>query len=180
MDTSTVFKGTSAMIQNDLIESIHFTMLKAIRTELADTNFIAVQFDEATDISRKAQLSCILRYVNKNGESNERFFKFCDVISNDQSANGISKIILNIIDELDIGAKLVAQVYDGAPVMSGQINGVQAQIKSIYKQALYIHCNAHILNLVLSKSIQTIKDTKQFFTTMSSLAAFFFDIIKTG
>ncbi|KAF3834434.1 hypothetical protein F7725_025638 [Dissostichus mawsoni] len=39
--------------------------------------------------------------------------------------------------------------YDGASVMSGKHSGVQARIKEVEKQAFYVHCNAHSLNLVL-------------------------------
>lgn len=128
LENSTVFKGTSATIKNDLIEAVSNVLLREIRREIQQTEFVAVQLDETTDISRKAQLSSIIRFVGENGECEERFYKFFDV-SNDQSADGITKVVLHVIDELNIGAKLVAKTYDGAPVMSGSINGVQAQIK---------------------------------------------------
>lgn len=36
--------------------------------------------------------------------------------------------------------------------MSGKFNGVQAHIKDIHPLAIYVHCSAHVLNLVVSKS----------------------------
>ena len=42
-----------------------------------------------------------------------------------------------------------AQGYDGASVMSGHVNGVQARIKQQNRKAVYIHCRAHVLNLCI-------------------------------
>lgn len=44
--------------------------------------------------------------------------------------------------------------------MSGQFNGVQAQIRAIYPKAIYVHCAAHSLNLAVSTAcnIQPIRN----------------------
>ena len=39
--------------------------------------------------------------------------------------------------------KLIAQTYDGAAVMSGELNGVQAKVKDSAPDAIFIHCLAH-------------------------------------
>ncbi|XP_068678401.1 52 kDa repressor of the inhibitor of the protein kinase-like [Montipora foliosa] len=59
-----------------------------------------------------------------------------------------------------------AQGYDGASVMSGHINGVQARIQRQNPKAAYIHCRAHVLNLCIVHSsklplIRNIMDTMQ-------------------
>lgn len=51
-------------------------------------------------------------------------------------------------NRLDI-AGIVSQGYDGASVMSGHCSGVQQRIKVVAPQAVYVHCYAHCLNLVL-------------------------------
>ena len=45
----------------------------------------------------------------------------------------------------------ISQCYDGASVMSGSCTGVQQWIKELAPCAIYTHCCAHILNLVLVK-----------------------------
>ena len=45
-----------------------------------------------------------------------------------------------------------AQGYDGASVISGHVNGVQARIKQQNRKAVYIHCRAHVLNLCIVHS----------------------------
>jgi len=38
--------------------------------------------------------------------------------------------------------------------MSGRFNGVQSIIKEQYKTAVYVHCSAHVLNLVICSSCE--------------------------
>ena len=45
-----------------------------------------------------------------------------------------------------------AQGYDGASVMSGHVNGVQARIKQQNRKAVYIQCRSHVLNLCIVHS----------------------------
>jgi hypothetical protein len=57
--------------------------------------------------------------------------------------------------------------------MAGQFNGLQTKIKTIAPQALFTHCYPHVLNLVLSKSCNSIKEARIFFTNLTGLSAFF-------
>jgi len=50
------------------------------------------------------------------------------------------------------GIPVVAQAYDGASVMSGRENGVQMKIREVHPTAVYVHCMAHRLNLVVVQS----------------------------
>ena len=47
------------------------------------------------------------------------------------------------------------QTYDGASVMSGHLNGVQALIRQEYPFAYFVHCAAHRLNLVLCQAVSS-------------------------
>ena len=78
-----------------------------------------------------------------------------------------------ICDKYNFKEKLVAQTYDGAAVMAGHLNGLQAKIKSVAPQALFTHCHAHSLNLVLSKACNISKDCRIFFANLSGFAPFF-------
>jgi hypothetical protein len=53
--------------------------------------------------------------------------------------------------------------YDGASVMLGHLNGVQAQIQREYPFAHFVHCVAHRLNLVLCQAASSIARVKIFF-----------------
>ncbi|GBL72855.1 hypothetical protein AVEN_128053-1 [Araneus ventricosus] len=69
--------------------------------------------------------------------------------------------------------KLVAQACDGAAAFVGQYTGMQALIKSSNPESIFVHCYAHVLNLVLLQSISNIRECKIFFSTLSGLAVFF-------
>lgn len=171
LETSTVFRGLSNRIQNDLIDSISHSLLQEIKSEIANANFVSVLVDETTDVSNTAQFSIVFRYVY-GGETKERFIGFRDVSAN-RSAAAIAELIREYLTEFDCNNKLIAQSYDGAASMSGNVNGVQALIKQTHPQAVYIHCYAHVLNLVLSRSVNNIRECKIFFSNLSGIAAFF-------
>lgn len=99
--SSSVFKGTSSGIQNDLISCITSVLKTKISNELQKANFISIQADETTDVSCKSQMSIIFRYVVDN-KIEERFIRFFDV-SKDKSAFGISEILLTEIKNWNIG-----------------------------------------------------------------------------
>ncbi|XP_060855035.1 zinc finger MYM-type protein 1-like [Metopolophium dirhodum] len=172
--TSTIFTGLSGDIQNDLIQSISNVLLKQIENEIRDTPFVAIIMDETTDIVSKSQLSTVLRYINTidGYEVVERFLGFTDV-SEDRSAKALSEHVFSFISKYACEEKLIAQTYDGAAVMSGQHNGLQSLVRSKYENAIFVHCYAHKLNLVIKQSVEYIKDCKIFFSTLSGLSSFF-------
>lgn len=52
---------------------------------------------------------------------------------------------------------IVAQSYYGASVMSGCLGGVKAKIKEKHPNAIYTHCMAHRLNLVVVDMCKGVK-----------------------
>lgn len=169
---STVFRGTSNRIQNDLMKCIADVLLDSIKREIRDAAFVSIVLDETTDVTNFSQLAVVVRYVKSDGAIQERFLRFLDVTS-DRTAEAMFKIVLDIIEELECGTKLVAQSYDGAAVMAGQLGGLQAKVKERFQNAMFVHCFAHRLNLVLSQSVGLIKDCKVFFSTLGGMAAYF-------
>ncbi|KAL4141365.1 hypothetical protein QTP88_004017 [Uroleucon formosanum] len=98
----------------------------------------------------------------------ERFIGFFDVSKN-KTAAGLSEVILNELSKWDIGQKVVCQTYDAASVMAGEKNGVQSIIQNIYPMAIFIHCYAHQLNLVLFHGAKTIKYVKLYRSSKRSV-----------
>lgn len=88
----------------------------------------------------------------------EKFNGFINC-SESQNARSLSEYILRYHKEcgLSPNAKLVAQSYDGAKVMSGRFNGIQALIKCKFPYAIYAHCMAHRVNLVVLDMCKTVK-----------------------
>lgn len=163
MSNASVFAGTSKTIQNELLDSINYVLRNYIEDELLDVPFFSWQVDETTDITCKSQLSIIFRFV-KNGQLVERFLGFYDV-SSGRTAVNLFNFFMETFQRFDFANKLIAQTYDGASVMAGHLNGLQTKIKSVSPQAIFTHCYAHNMNLVLSNACSSIKEVRIFFPT---------------
>lgn len=171
LESDNLFKGTSSTIQNDLIDALTLTLNEHIQEELNACKFVSVQADETTDVSSCSQMCLIVRYIRKN-EIVERFIDFYDVSAN-KTANGLSQIILDALDTKCIKNKVISQTYDGASVMAGSKGGVQKIVKDSCPNALFIHCYAHQLNLVLMYGANHIKDVKLFVCNLTAFHSFF-------
>jgi len=120
--------------------------------------------DETTDVSSQFQLSIIFRYLLSDGTPVERFWGFFNPTKHD--AKSLSEgIIFNLEKVLETPEMLISQSYDGANAMSGCLNGVQEIIKNNYKNAHFIHCYAHQLNLFLSQATSLNREIRIFFQT---------------
>src|SRR5437773_442840 len=93
--------------------------------------FFTVIADSTTDLSHKAQIAILLRFVEvdrmkKSVEIEEHFVGYYKVL--DASAHGLSDILERVLfQELGLERKYFrGQAYDGASVMRGSLGGVQA------------------------------------------------------
>ncbi|KAJ3585080.1 hypothetical protein NHX12_013802 [Muraenolepis orangiensis] len=171
LTTSSVFSGTSAHIQNDLICAVADVMGETIKEELRTTPFVALMLDETSDFGNTAQLSLVLRFVGDGGVK-ERFITFAEVTGSGR-AEGVAAVALGLLEEYGCVDKLVAQCYDGAVAMASGLNEAQARVKERIPQALFVHCYAHALPLVLSQGAAKIKECKIFFSHLSGLGVYF-------
>jgi hypothetical protein len=170
-DAQPYFKGTSAIIQKELLECMYSVYKDEVSQQLANAPFVAVQADETTDVSCKSQMVIVLRYMVNNTVT-ERFWEFIEV--KDKTGAGLANVIKASLESLNLGNKLIAQTYDGAAVMSGSVHGVQALLKERYPNAHFVHCYAHQLNLILQQICSArISELKVFFADLSAFATFF-------
>ena len=80
-----------------------------------------------------------------SGRVLERFVCFQDVSEN-KTASGIASVLLNLVEDFCITEKVVAQTYDGAAVMSSNLNGVQSVVKAkLPTEVVFTHCYTHCL-----------------------------------
>ena len=130
---------------------------------------MSVQVDETSDVSTKEQVSMIAR-LDKGSEIVERQLGFVDLSMN-RNAAALSQVVQDKLGEYsNIKDKLIMQTYDGASVMSGHINGVQAIVRQEYPFAHFVHCAAHRLNLVLCLSASSISPVKIFFINVGAFS----------
>lgn len=172
LESSSAFKGTSPDIQNDLIEIITGVLNDKIKSEIGECSFISIQADETLDVSCKSQMSIIFRYCIKD-KIQERFMGFYDVSKN-KKAIGLSEIIRKVLNEWNVDLKkVICQTYDGASVMAGSEGGVQKHVRQFCPHALFIHCYAHQLNLVLLHGSKSIPQVRLFICALTAFHSFF-------
>lgn len=167
-----VFAGNSKIIQNEIINCITQYIEDYVENEIKESPFFSVQVDDSTDLVQKSQCSIIVRYVNSSGRLVERFLGFYDV-SSDRTADALFNLVTACLEKFNFKSKLIGQCFDGASVMSGHLNGLQAKIKEAAPQAVFIHCLAHRLSLVLQQSCNNIPKVRIFFASVSGLPSFF-------
>lgn len=57
--------------------------------------------------------------------------------------------------------------------MSGRLSGVQKLIKDEYRNAHFVHCYAHQLNLILSQATMHNRDVRIFFSNLTDVTNFY-------
>ena len=161
---------TSPIVQNEIINIMANIVRRQISTLIQKAGYYSILADETKDASKQEQLSIAIRYVECSSVV-ERFLTF--TIASDLDADHLSKYILDTLalHNLDV-SKIVSQGYDGASVMSGRCSGVQQRIREIVPQAVYVHCRAHCLNLVLVDCVKNNTQASEFFSLVQSLYVF--------
>ena len=163
---------TSPIVQNELLNIMGGMVQSTICCKIREAGFFSVLADETKDISKKEQLTFVLRCIDsKEATIHEYFLAFVEATNLD--AQSLTQYIVDTISkhQLDLTC-IVSQGYDGASVMSGNCSGVQTRLKEFAPHAVYIHCYAHILNLVLVDSVKAVSDATQFFALVESLYVF--------
>lgn len=160
---------TSAEYQNDILHCLANTLRKNVVNSLGP--YWALMVDESKDVSRKEQLSFVVRSTSSNGSVWEKPLGTFHMkkVDAESLTTAINKAVLENNLAWD---KCVAQCYDGASVMSGSLRGVQARIKEIAPQVIYIHCHAHRLNLVLVNTVKNIPEIVDMFSIIQSVYVF--------
>lgn len=139
--------------------------------EVNECGFFSLMVDEAKS-HRVQQLCVCIRYIY-DAVLKERVITMEDV-SLSRTADSLANIILPFLNSIGITAIMVGQSYDGASVMSGVKNGLQKIICDNNNPfAMYVHCLAHKLNLVLVAACNDNDMSCNFFNIMQSLYEYF-------
>uniref|UniRef100_A0A672RED2 DUF4371 domain-containing protein n=1 Tax=Sinocyclocheilus grahami TaxID=75366 RepID=A0A672RED2_SINGR len=146
---------TSPVSQNEMIDCCSKEVTSTIIKEMHKSKMFVIMADEARD-GHTEQLAICVRYVTE-GTVKERFLSLTELRSFD--AKSITEALERKLQEEGIAQlKCVAQTYDGAAVMSGAAGGVQSLFREKHPEAIYIHCYAHELNLVLCHTCRRITE----------------------
>ncbi|XP_032414769.1 zinc finger MYM-type protein 1-like isoform X2 [Xiphophorus hellerii] len=156
--------------QNDIIKALGIAVRHAIKTEIEESELCSILIDETTDVSHMEQVSFVVRYVH-NMQIKERFIQVCNIQST--SGEALENLVLDVLKENNLKMDNIrGQGYDGAANMRGHYKGLQARILRHNPKALYVHCQAHCLNLVLVESAKSNICFVTFFNLVEKLYAF--------
>ena len=162
----------SAEMQNTLLQVMGGMVRKAMCDDVREAGMFSILADESKDCSKKEQLAIVVRYINlQHATIHERFLTYVEASS--LTAESLTAYILDTLRSYQLDVEcIVSQRYDGASVMSGRCSGVQQRVMEVVPQAIYIHCFAHILNLVLVDCVKGIASAAEFFALLESLYVF--------
>ena len=161
----------SHQIQNQIIDIIGTTISEEIVRRLKEAELFAVIVDETPDTSHKEKLSITVRYV-RDGDIEERLLALwvVDQTSTEMLFETLCAVLR--FHRIDV-TNLRGQCYDGASNVAGiRTAGLQARIKEISLSALFVHCYAHVLNLVIVDAMTSNTTARDFFGTLQNLYVF--------
>jgi hypothetical protein len=169
--TRTSYKWLSHDIITELLTIMSHAILRQMSETVKSAQYYSIIVDETCDFSVHEQVSICVRYVDTKLTVHERFFGFYET-----SCTTAEKLFEIIKDALmRFGFRLTdcrGQCYDGAANMSGALTGVQSQFKAEESRAVYVHCLAHSLNLVVQDTMRQINDVRDFLNVARELITF--------
>ncbi|XP_016177929.1 uncharacterized protein LOC107620253 [Arachis ipaensis] len=155
----------SPSVQKDILHIFARKVRATIREEIGDSKFCII-IDEARDESKREQMSVVLRFVDKHGCVQERFFDLIHV--SDTCSLTLKTEISSVLSRHNLDVQnLRGQGYDRASNMRGEWNGLQALFLKDCPFAYYIYCLAHRLQLALVSAAKEVCYVHQFFSKLT-------------
>uniref|UniRef100_A0A665TNP5 DUF4371 domain-containing protein n=1 Tax=Echeneis naucrates TaxID=173247 RepID=A0A665TNP5_ECHNA len=145
---------TSLVSENEMIECYAQEVTSVIVSEITRSKMYSIMVDEGRD-GRSEQLAVCVQLMSFDAHS------IADKLQQQLQINGL------------VDVKHVAQTYYGAAVMSGPTGGVQARFRRLHPEAIYIHCYAHELNLVLCHTCRAVSEAVELFHLLECVYYFF-------
>ena len=164
-------KWLSPEIQNEVFQLFADEILRQKIAHIKQMKYYAVILDESTDISVLEQLSFSVRVVGDDLQAEEIWCGFYEV--NDVTAANIFKVLKDVLQRFSLNIKHCrGQGYDGASNMAGKFGGVQALMLAEEQRALYVHCFAHSLNLVVQHALKSEKSMRDTMSMVGNMVTF--------
>ena len=151
---------------------------KNLTEKIKNAKYYGLIFDSTLDQAHREQVSEVVRYFDidfdkKTGYVKESFLGFLQLHYQKDAASFVEVIMQQLQkDEIKI-ENCRSQCYGNAFVMVGHRNGVQQRIYEKNKQAVFVNCENHSLNVVGVHAARQDTEMVSFFGTINSLYNFF-------
>jgi len=153
---------------NKLVACLTLQIQCSISEEVKQAGTFSIEVDSTQDIAVMDQLASCVRYVHC-GKVKVRLIKL--VVAKKTTGEALYWLVKSELERLELStSKIIGCSFDGAANMSGQYNGLQAKLKQDNEDIVHVHCQAHVLNLVMTDSIECCKQTKDFLGLLQNTA----------
>ena len=140
----------SKTIQNEMITTVGAIIVNNLSQKIRDSKYFSIMSDEAADISKKENLSVVIRFLDSSKTVREEFVGFY-LCEDGTTGAAIKDLIIGAVADLGLSMDdCRGQCYDGAGNTSGRLNGASSLIRAEHEQAIYLHCMNHRLNLCVA------------------------------
>lgn len=166
-------KYTSPEIQNEVISVLATLVKRTIAKDICEAKLYTIMADGTTDKNRHEIQGLVCRFLSSDGDIREHCLNIEGLT--DRSARGVFEFITSTLKTFHVSPDgIVSQSYDGASVMSGAYEGLQALISTFCdRYILYVHCFLHKISLVVVQVMENIEEICDYFGIVSSLYNFF-------
>ena len=125
--------------------------ISGILSKILQNNNFALQVDESTDITGKAQLLAFVRFENE-GEIMENYF-CCKELPETTKGYDVFNILSSYMESCNLSwNRCVGICTDGAPSMIGSVQGFVSRVKEKNPEVITTHCFLH-REVLVSKTI---------------------------
>ena len=164
-------KWLSHDVINEILDLMANKIIREKLKSIKAAKWFSIIVDETSDVSRLEQVSICVRIVLDDLTVQEIFLGFY------ATKNTKSETLFEIIKDVFIRFNLKfthlrGQCYDGASNMSGNVTGLKTRILEIEPRALYVHCSAHTLNLVVQDALEGLNSTRNFIGIVKEMINF--------
>lgn len=168
-------KGIPSYLSSTVCDEIIILMgkeiLSTICKEVISAKYFSISVDSSPDRSHIDQLTFVVRYVNEDGDSLERFLKFLPISCH--GSEYLTECVLKVLAELGFDIQNCrGQSYDNAANMAGHYSGLQARLKEHNPLVDYVPCAAHSLNLIGTASVDCCLEGTKFFRLLQQMYSF--------
>lgn len=157
---------------NTVIDTVGHPIQDCISSEVQKAGMFSIQLDTTQDITSQDQCSIILRYVTDTVHERLVALVRCEASTGQYFVNLIS----DVLDHLKLDKDMcIGNATDGASNMQGQYKGFSALMASQSPTHVHVWCYAHVLNLVLSDTTQTVIESGTLFSLLNDISVFIND-----